>query len=148
MKVDFSKVLFTDEVRVTLDGPDGWSKGWVLNVRTRHMRLRRQQGGGGTMVWAGIIGGRLVGPWKVPGGVKMTADAYISFLKDHLQPWLKRQRVTFRRSIIFMQDNVPSHAAKKTTEYLQQLGINWDKKNAVARKFSRFEPDREPLEHN
>ena len=33
MKTDFSKVIFTDESRVTLDGPDGWSKGWVLQDR-------------------------------------------------------------------------------------------------------------------
>ena len=62
MKVDFSKVLFTDEVRVTLDGPDGWNKGWVINDQARYHRLRRQQGGGGIMVWADIIGGTLVGP--------------------------------------------------------------------------------------
>ena len=30
MTRDFSKVIFTDESRVTLDGPDGWPKGWVL----------------------------------------------------------------------------------------------------------------------
>ena len=33
MKTDFSKVVFTDESRVTLDAPDGWSKGWVLQDR-------------------------------------------------------------------------------------------------------------------
>ena len=112
MKVDFSKVLFTDEVRVTLDGPDGW----VINDQARHHRLRRQQGGGGIMVWAGINGGTFVGPWKVPEGVKMTANTYINFLKDNLELWLKKQKLTFRRSIIFMQDNAPSHAAKKTSE--------------------------------
>ena len=31
MKVDFNKVLFTNEVRVTLDGPDGQNKGLVTN---------------------------------------------------------------------------------------------------------------------
>ena len=51
MKIDFSKVLFTDEVRVTLDGPDDWSKGWVINGQARHHRLRRQQGVEGS--WCG-----------------------------------------------------------------------------------------------
>ncbi|KAL1249255.1 hypothetical protein QQF64_020260 [Cirrhinus molitorella] len=31
LKTDFSKVLWTDEMRVTLDGPDGWARGWFSN---------------------------------------------------------------------------------------------------------------------
>ena len=29
MKTDFSKVLWTDEMRGTLDGPDGWMGSWL-----------------------------------------------------------------------------------------------------------------------
>ena len=28
MKSDMKYVLFTDKSRATLDGPDGWAKGW------------------------------------------------------------------------------------------------------------------------
>ena len=63
MKVNFQLVLFTDECRATLDGPDGWSKGSVGNDKHRPLRLRRQQGCGGAMFWAGIIGSELVGLW-------------------------------------------------------------------------------------
>ena len=31
MKNDFSCIIFTDECGATLDGPDGWSKGWLAN---------------------------------------------------------------------------------------------------------------------
>ena len=55
-------VLFTDDTRATLDVPDGWGKGWVGN----NIRFRRQQGEGGFMIWAGIIGDELVGPVRVP----------------------------------------------------------------------------------
>ena len=68
MKCDFSYVLFTDECRATLDGPDGWVKGWILQNQTAPHRLRRQQGGGRVMFWAGIVGDTLLGPFKVPEG--------------------------------------------------------------------------------
>ena len=46
MKTDFQTVLFTDECRTTLDGPDGWSRGWLARGAQKPIRLRRQQGGG------------------------------------------------------------------------------------------------------
>ena len=108
--------MFTDETCASLDGPDGWSKGWNSFRRDRHRRLRCQQGGGGIRIWAGIIGGVLVGPWRVPEGVKMTAETYIAFLQQNFE-------VTFKRMMILMQDNATSHVAKKTTVYLQLLGL-------------------------
>ncbi len=62
MKTNFQTVLFTDECRVTLDGPDGWRSGWLVDGHHVPTRLRRQQGGGGVMFWAGIMGRELVGP--------------------------------------------------------------------------------------
>ena len=53
MKVNFQTVLFTDECRGTLDGPDGWSRGWLVNGMTRPPR-RWQQGGGCVMFWAAL----------------------------------------------------------------------------------------------
>ena len=69
------------------------------------------------MIWAGIIGRVLVGPWRVPVGVKMTAETYTAFLLQNFETWFKKQKVTFKRMMILMQDNAPSHAAKKTTVY-------------------------------
>ena len=46
MKTNFQTVLFTDECRATLDGPDGWASGWLVDGHHVPTRLRRQQGGG------------------------------------------------------------------------------------------------------
>ena len=62
LKLDFSTVIFTDECRATLDGPDGWRRGWVLDKRSVPGVMRRQQGGGGVMFWAAIVGSLIVGP--------------------------------------------------------------------------------------
>ena len=81
MKTNFKNVLFTDESRVTLDGPDGWMSGWLLNGTMPQSNIRRQQGGGGIMIWAGIINNQIVGTFRVPDGVKMCAKSYVDFLK-------------------------------------------------------------------
>ena len=47
MKLDFNKVIFTDECRATLDGPDGWRKGWIIEGDQAPWVVRRQQGGRG-----------------------------------------------------------------------------------------------------
>ena len=61
MKSEMKFVLFTDECRATLDGVNGWSKGWVFNGDECPTRMRWQQGGGGIMIWGGIIADKLVG---------------------------------------------------------------------------------------
>lgn len=44
---------------------------------TLEMPTRRK----GIRIWAGIIGGIMVGPWKVPDGIKMTEAP----LREHLE---------------------------------------------------------------
>ena len=111
-------MLFTDESRATLDGPDGWSKGWVFHGDQCPTRMRRQQRGGGVMIWAGIVGDERFGPVRVPEGVKLT-----SRLKSVLEPWLEEIPLSLKRDLIYMHDNAPSHAAKATTQYLECLGF-------------------------
>ena len=127
MKTDFKTVLFTDECRATLDGPDGWSGGWLVDGHPMQTKLRRQQGGGGVMFWAGIMGREIVGPFRIPEGVKMTSIMYVEFLKQHFLPWFKKKNRAFRSKIIFMHDNALSHAAKNTSASLAAMGIKGDK---------------------
>lgn len=77
----FGTVIFTDESRVTLDGPDGWSKGWIFRDREPPSRLRRQQGGGGIMIWAGIVNDQVIGPYKLLMIVSsLTVQITVNFL--------------------------------------------------------------------
>lgn len=123
MKTDFSKVIFTDESRATLDGPDGWASGWVLRNQPPIPRYMRQQGGGGIMIWAGIVGDKVIGPVRVKDGVKMNAESYCEMLQNHLVPWLHTQSPSVRKNLIFQQDNARSHSARYTQAYLKQIGL-------------------------
>ena len=81
MKTNFENVLFTDKSRATLDGIDDWMSVLLLNGTTPQSKIRRQQGGGGLMIWVGIINNQIVGPFRAPDGVKMCAKSYVDFLK-------------------------------------------------------------------
>ena len=46
LKTDFNKLVLTENSKIMLDGPDGWSNGWVLQDREAPVIKRRQQGRG------------------------------------------------------------------------------------------------------
>jgi len=148
MKLDFSKVIFTDACRTTLDGPDGWSKGWVCNDSSIPSRLRRQQGGGGVMFWAAIVGDELIGPFRVPEGVKMNSEAYVRFLTKNFFPWYRAQRRTFKLKCVFTHDNAPAHASRFTREFLASKNFKEDR----LMEWPPSSPDlnciKKPMEHH
>ena len=143
MKLPFEYVLFTDECRASLDGPDDWRRGWFSAAHGRPHLLRRQQGGGSVMFWAGIVGNELVGPFRVEDGVKMTAIVYIDFLKKNFVPWHKSKHLAFRKTFVFMHDNAPSHAARLTTGYLNKVVG----KHGKIMEWPPFSPDMNPIEN-
>ena len=95
------------------------------------------------MFWAGFIGDKLVSSWKVADGIKMTSDGYITFLNENFTPWLKKQKIALKRTMILMQDNAPSHAAKKSVDYLKELGFSEPR----FMKLSACSPDLNPIEN-
>ena len=123
MKTDFSNVIFSDECRATLDGPDGFSRGWILDKTSTPSRLVRQQGGGGVMFWAGLHGKNLVGPFRVPDGLKMDSQGYTDFLSRHLLPYYNAMSARDKARTIFMHDNAPSHASAFTKKFLTDNGF-------------------------
>ena len=124
LKTNFSNVLFTDECRATLDGPDGFSRGWMMNNTPAPIQLKRQQGGGGVMFWAGIHCNNLIGPFRVNDGVKMNSDNYQSLLTRHFLPYYRHLPAHIRNKLIFMQDNAPSHSSHSTLNFLRQHGFS------------------------
>ena len=76
----------------TLNGPISW----VIHDRPVPFRLRRQQGGGGVIFWARIVGDKLIGPFRVPDRVKLISVPCIDFLTRHFLAWYKSQTRAFK----------------------------------------------------
>ena len=136
LKQDFRDVLFTDECRATLDGPDGFARGWVTSGCTAPTR----QGGGGVMFWAGILDDKVLGPFRVCDGVKMDSNGYCAFLKTNLLPWLANLEDCIRGKLVFMQDNAPSHASNYSREFIFNNGI-------IKMEWPAASPDMNPIEN-
>lgn len=113
LKVEGTKTSFP---RDTLDEPDGWECGWMLGVK-----IRRQQGVGGVMFWARIKGDVIVGPYKVPQGVKINSGSYCELLGNFLRIWLEDQPVALRENIIFQHDNAPANKSRYTSDWLKDI---------------------------
>lgn len=71
-----------------------------LQDREAPITKRRQQGGG--MMWAGICGDKLIGPYKVDDGVKLTSETYCKFLDKTFFKWYKSQSRSFKTKCVFM----------------------------------------------
>ena len=97
-------MIFTDESRCTLDGPDGWSKIWKLDKINTPIRINRQQKGGCIMIWAGIVDNKIIGPFRIPDGIKINSENYISLLRNNFCPWLEKNGYKKREGLIFSRN--------------------------------------------
>ena len=91
-----------------------------------------------------IIGDRLVGPIKVPEGVKVTSAAYCNLLSEFLVPWLDDIPLSLLRAFVFMHDNTPSDSARATQAFLATLRVQ-DEKFIIG---PPSYPDLNPIEKN
>ena len=111
--INWCKVIFSDEKRFTLDGPDGYRKRWVNINRPRRFISRFASGRQGVCVWAGfsVEGRTAIAIFRDT----VNAPYYQGLLFNHLLPYTDRFE---SEHLIFMQDNAPPHTAKSTKEFL------------------------------
>ena len=101
--------VYSDEKRLCLDGPDGFKYYWADLRREEDPISRRQNDGGGIMIWGCISrSGRL--RISFVGG-NLNADRYIELLNDVLLPFREAHHPAYCK---FQQDGASSHTAKAT----------------------------------
>ena len=65
---------------------------------------------GGVMFWAGIVGNRIVGPFKVDSALKMNSEIYSQFLDDHFSNGTECKVANLNRTVyLCMIMHLPMH---------------------------------------
>lgn len=105
------KVVWSDEKRFSLDGPDSWMS-WMREANPVR-RNNRQQGGGQLQIWGMILPDGRVFYRELHQHSKATD--YIQLLEEFVKPTIETE---FGEDYIFQQDNASIHTAAKVIKWM------------------------------
>lgn len=132
---EWKKVIFSDEKKFNLDGPDCYSYYWHDLKDKEVTRSKRNFGGGSVMVW-----GAFWHDGKLPIcfiTTRMNSKAYIELLEDVLISFLDEHS---DEKFVFQQDNASIHASKETSTWFAE-------KNIEVLGWPACSPDCNPIEN-
>lgn len=115
---EWRNVIFSDEKKFNLDGPDGFKYYWHDLRSDKAIAMSRNFGGGSLMVWAAFSFSSKTPICKI--STNMNSDKYIDLLEDCLIPFVEENH---NENVIFQQDNAPIHNTKKTKKWLRQKDL-------------------------
>ena len=114
----WKKVIWSDEKKFNFDGPDGYQHYWHDLRKEDKYLSRRQQGGGGVMVWIGFGAGGKCDLVFFDGNVN--AGKYQLAMETHLLPfWNTRTE----NSVVYQRDNASIHTARTTKQFFVDHNI-------------------------
>ena len=114
-RVDWSKIIWSDEKKFNLDGPDGIRYYWH-DLRTEPKCFsKRQLGGGSLMIWGAFVNDTIFDLYIMEG--KYNSEKYCDMLEECLVPFIQQNWT-------FMQDGASIHRSKHTMEWLKQKKIS------------------------
>ncbi|CAH2100518.1 unnamed protein product [Euphydryas editha] len=116
---EWYKVIFSDEKKINLDGPDGYSC-YFHDLRKNEIILsRRRNDAGSVMVWGAISYNGPIDLVVIQG--RQNSRSYINLLKKEI---CKFSSATDDKSFIFQHDNASIHRAHDVRQWFQQNNIN------------------------
>lgn len=113
------RILFTDECRFGRESAWNfrnehyWAERNPFVVMPRNFQVRFS-----VHLWAGIIDGRLIGPFQIFGN--LSGPRYNDFLQNHLPHLLAAEGININ-DVIFMQDGHPAHCTRRNIRLLHNI---------------------------
>ncbi|CAI5440302.1 unnamed protein product [Caenorhabditis angaria] len=134
LATDWNKVVFSDEKKWNLDGPDGFRSYWRDLRKDPRLFSRRNFGGGSLMIWGAFCGKKKLQLQFI--STKMNSNDYQEVLKKTIVPFFRNRRNTH----IFQQDNASIHKSRSTLDFLAKNRIK-------DMKWPACSPDLNPIEN-
>uniref|UniRef100_A0A914YW33 Tc1-like transposase DDE domain-containing protein n=1 Tax=Panagrolaimus superbus TaxID=310955 RepID=A0A914YW33_9BILA len=135
MNIDWTKVIFSDEKKWNLDGPDGFCGYWHDLRKEKRVFSKRNFGGGSTMVWGAFCSAGTLRLAFVSS--RMNSQDYIKVMESHLLPFLRGPR---RRIFAYQQDNAAIHVSRQSQAWFES-------KNVKLHEHPPCSPDLNPMEN-
>lgn len=104
---EWTQVVFSDEKKFNLDGPDGFNYYWHDLRKEKQFNYSRNFGGGSLMVWAAFSMHGKTPLVKIT--TRMNSQKYIEMLDDVLIPYTDDY---MSGDFIYQQDNAAIHVSK------------------------------------
>lgn len=118
-RMDWTRVAFSDEKRFCLDGPDGWCYYYRDIRQPPRTTVRRQNGGGGIMIW-GAFSSKGRSQLAILRG-KQDSDAYIQTMREYMLPFAR----TFHGDdYVYQQDGATIHRSRKSMQFFADESVN------------------------
>lgn len=137
-QVQWNRVIWSDEKKFNLDGPDGSRYYWHDRRIPRKLFSKRHSGGGSVMVW-GCFSSAGVGELSIIEG-RLTSASYISVLENSLLPFAYAYHGVGFEDFYFQHDGAPAHTAIRTKNWLNEVGVQCISWPSVS-------PDLNPIEN-